>query len=79
MLFNLVEILIVTLMCCVGSVHYVHVLQMGRYQLPAYRQWMSRNRDRLLKENVLLAFVAALLSLYLPVFLSMFIKVESIR
>ena len=79
MLFNLVEILIVTLMCCVGSIHYVHVLQMGRYQLPAYRQWMSRNRDRLLKENVLLAFVAALMSLYLPVFLSMFIKVEDIR
>ena len=79
MLFNLVEILIVTLMCCVGSVHYVHVLQMGRYQLPAYRNWMSRNRERLLKENVLLAFIAALLSLYLPVFLSMFIKIENVR
>ena len=51
MLFNVVEILIVTLMCCVGSVHYVHVLQMGRYQLPAYRHWISRNRDRLLKEK----------------------------
>ena len=79
MLFNVVEILIVTLMCCVGSIHYVHVLQMGRYQLPAYRQWMSRNRDRLLKENVLLAFIAAILSLYLPVFLSMFIKIEDVR
>lgn len=79
MVFNIVEILIVTLMCCVGSIHYVHVLQMGRYQLPAYRHWMSKNRDRLLKENVLLAFVAAILSLYLPVFLSMFIKVETVR
>ena len=79
MFFNVVEILIVTLMCCVGSVHYVHVLQMSRYQLPAYRQWMSKNRDRLLKENVLLAFVAALVSLYLPILLSMFINVETVR
>ena len=79
MFFNVVEILVVTLMCCVGSIHYVHVLQMARYQLPAYRHWLSKNRDRLLKENVLLAFVAALLSIYLPVFLSMFMQVEAVR
>ena len=51
MFFNVVEILVVTLMCCVGSIHYVHVLQMSRYQLPAYRHWLSKNRDRLIKED----------------------------
>jgi hypothetical protein len=46
---------------------------MERYQLPAYRHWLNKNRDRILKENVLWAFLAAALSLYLPVLLSMFL------
>ena len=79
MVFNIVEIVIVTLMCCVASLHYIHVLQAGRYQLTAYRHWLSRNRDRVIKENVLTAFVAALLSLYLPVLLSMFVTGEELR
>ena len=79
MLFNVVEILIVALMCCVASVQYLHALQMERYQLPAYSHWLSRNRDRIIRENVALAFVSAILSLYLPVLLSMFINVEGTR
>ena len=39
MLFTIVEIVVVTLACCAASVHYIHALQMGRYQLPAYRHW----------------------------------------
>ena len=79
MAFNIVEIVIVTLMCCAASVHYVHRLQMGRYQLPAYRLWLGKSRDRVLKENVLLGFVISLLSLYLPILLSMFVPVEATR
>ncbi len=79
MLFNIVEIVIVVVACCAASVHYIHVLQMERYQLPAYRHWLAKNRDRWLKENVLWAFLAAALSLYLPVLLSMFMAGEEAR
>ena len=79
MLFKTVEIIVVAVACCAASVHYIHALQMERYQLPAYRHWLSKNRDRILKENVLWAFAAALLSLYLPVLLSMFMAGEEVR
>lgn len=79
MLFTIVEIVAVTLMCCMASVHYVHTLQMERYQIPAYRQWVNKNRDRILKENVLWAFVSAILSLYLPFLLSMFMTGSEAR
>lgn len=79
MFFSIVEIVIVALACCAASVHYVHMLQMERYQLPAYRQRLSRGRDRILKENVVWAFVAAALKLYLPVLLSMFMTGETAR
>lgn len=79
MFFSIVEIVMVALACCAASIHYVHVLQMERYQLPAYRQRLGRMRDRMLKENVLWAFVAVLLSLYLPVLLSMFMTGEESR
>ncbi|MBR1561333.1 MAG: UDP-N-acetylmuramoyl-tripeptide--D-alanyl-D-alanine ligase [Clostridia bacterium] len=79
MLFNIVEIVLVTLMSCAASVHYIHVLQMNRYQLPAYGGWLRRNRDRVIRENVVIGFVAAILSLYMPVLLSMFINVENVR
>ena len=79
MLFTIIEILVVTIACCAASVHYIHALQMERYQTPAYRQWLAKNRDRILKDNVLWAFVAVLLRVYLPVLLSMFIKEEPVR
>ena len=79
MLFKIVEIVIVAAACCAASVRYVHALQMERYQLPGYRHWLTRNRDRILKQNVLWAFAAALLSLYLPVLLSMFMAGEEPR
>ena len=79
MLFTIVEIVIVSAACCAASVHYVHVLQAGRYQVLAFKLWLSKNRDRLLKENVPWAFAAALLRLYLPVLLSMFIPMEAFR
>ena len=79
MLFKIVEIAVVVVACCAASVHYIHVLQMERYQLPAYRHWLNRNRERMLKENVLWAFLAAALSLYLPVLLSMFMAGEEAR
>ena len=69
MLFTVVEIVVLTLACCAASVHCIHALQMGRYQLPAYRQWLARSRDRIFKENVLWSFGAALARAYLPVLL----------
>ncbi len=79
MLFMIVEVVLLTVACCAASVHYIHVLQMERYQLPAYRLWLSRNRDRILKENVLWAFLGGVSSLYLPVLLSMFMSGEAAR
>jgi hypothetical protein len=35
MLFTIIEILVVTIACCAASVHYIHALQMERYQTPA--------------------------------------------
>ena len=79
MLFKIVEIVMVAVACCAASVNAIHALQAGRYQLPAYRHWLTRSRDRILKENVLWAFLAAALSLYLPVLLSMFMAGEEAR
>lgn len=79
MFFTIVEILVVTVGCCAASVHYLHALQMGHYQLPAYRQWLLKNRDRVFRDNVLWAFAAVLLRMYLPMVLSMFIKQEELR
>lgn len=74
MLFDIVEFVVVSLMCWAASIHYVHVLQINRYQIPAYRHWVAQSRERVLRENVLWAFICALLSLSLPVLLSMFIN-----
>ena len=79
MLFDAIEMAVVTLCCVVGSAHCVHAFQRERYRLPAYRQWMRRAQDRYLKENVALGFAASLLSWYLPMLLSLFISVESAR
>lgn len=79
MLFGIVEIIAVALLCCMASVHYIHVLQMGRYQIPAYRNWRNKNRDHVLMENVLWAFVGGVLKLLMPVLISMFVQVEATR
>ncbi len=79
MLFKLIQILVVSLACVAASVEHLHALQAERYQLPAFRLWLSRGHERLLKENVLWAFVLALLSVYLPVLLSMFMSVAEVR
>lgn len=79
MLFDTVQILVVTLCCMFASIHCAHVFQIERYQLTAYNQWMRRNRERFLKNNVLVAFIAVLLSGYLPMVLSLFISVETTR
>ena len=79
MLFKIVETVIVTLACCAASLHYIHLLQMGRYQLPAYRQAALRERDRIFRENVLWGFLAVVISWYLPVLLSMVMAGEDAR
>ena len=79
MFFRIVEIVLTALARCAASIHYVHGLQMERYQVAAFRRWLSKDRERLFKENVLWAFVAALLSVYLPVLLSMFIAGQEVR
>ena len=55
------------------------MLQLESYQLPGYRRWMSRNRDRLLKNCVLVGLVGTILSWYLPVFFSLFITERARR
>lgn len=79
MVFTIIEVIVVALMCCLASVHYVHALQRGRYELTAYTVFLKRDRDRIIRVNVLIGFVGAVLSLYMPILLSMFIKVEGLR
>ena len=76
--FTLIRIVLVAACCAVACRHFVHMLQLESYQLPGYRRWMSRNRDRLLKNCVLVGLVGAVLSWYLPVFFSLFIT-ERVR
>ena len=66
--FTLIRIVLVAACCSVACRHFVHMLQLESYQLPGYRRWMSRNRDRLLKNSVLVGLGGAILSWYLPVF-----------
>ena len=79
MLFTIIESLIVTICCMAASMRCVHAFQMERYQLPVYNQWMRRNRDRFLKENVVIGIVAVAVDWYLPILLSLFIPVETTR
>src|SRR5699024_5838763 len=75
--FTLIRIVLVAACCAVACRHFVHMLQLESYQLPGYRRWMSRNRDRQLK-NLLVGLVSVVLSWYLPVFFSLFIT-ERVR
>ena len=75
--FTLIRIVLVAACCAVACRHFVHMLQLESYQLPGYRRWMSRNRDRQLK-NLLVGLVGVVLSWYLPVFFSLFIT-ERVR
>ncbi len=79
MLFSVIQIVVVSLACVAASLEHLHMLQLGRYQLPAYRLWLTRSHERLLKDHVLWAFLTALLSVYLPVLLSMFMPVAETR
>lgn len=79
MLFSIVEIVAVALLCCGASVHCVHILQMNRYQIPSYRNWRRKNREYILMENVLWAFVCGVLKLLMPVLISMFVRGEETR
>lgn len=79
MLFSIIQVVVVSLACVAASMEHLHMLQLGRYQLPAYRLWLSRSHERLLKDHVLWAFLTAILSVYLPVLLSMFLPVAETR
>lgn len=78
MLFEGLEIVVVAACCLVASVAYIRVFQIQRYQLPLYSQWLKRSRDVFLR-CVLIGLVAAGLSVYLPMLLSLFIQVETTR
>ena len=80
MLFDIFKVIAIALLCTAASVHYIHVLQMERYQLPGYRNWLNRNlMGRIVRENVLWAFVLGGVSLYLEIPLSMFMTGEAAR
>lgn len=79
MLFNIIEVVVVSLMCCLASVYNVHRLQILRYQTPAYRNWLSQSHRKFWRENVIWAIVGVALKWYLPFLLSLFIKGEAFR
>lgn len=79
MLFEGLKIVVVALCCLAASVRCVRVFQAERYQMPVYSQWLRRNRDRYLKDNLLIGFMSVPLSWYLPILLSLFLKVETAR
>ena len=76
---SVIEAVVVVITCIAASMHCVHVFQLGRYQLPVYRQWLSRNRERILRRNVVTGFAFAILRWYLPILLAMFMTMESAR
>ena len=67
------KIVLVAACCAVACRHYVHMLQLESYQLPGYRRWLSRNRETILKQTVIVGLGATLLSWYMPILLSLFI------
>jgi len=77
--FSLMRIALVAACCAVACRHFVHMLQLESYQLPGYRRWLRRNRDKLLKRSVVVGLGGAILSWYLPIFLALFIAEESRR
>ncbi len=79
MLFNIIETIAVVLSCVAASIHFVHVFQMERYQLPVYNQWLSRSRESYFQKNVLIGIMAAVIKWYLPMLLSLFSSVEATR
>ena len=79
MLFDALEIVVVTLCCVIASISCVRVFQAQRYQMPVYSQWVKRSRDAFLKTNILIGLAFAILCWYLPILLSLFIPVETTR
>ena len=71
--FSLIRVVLVAACCAVACRHYVHMLQLESYQLAGYRRWLSRNRDKVLKNSVLVGLGGAILSLYMPIIFSLFI------
>ena len=66
-------------MCTVGAAHPIHVFQCARYQLPNYRQWLYKQREHCLRTFVLVGFLFSLLRGYLPMLLSLFLPIETVR
>ena len=76
---TVLEIVVALASGLLAAAHGVHILQLGRYQLPVYREWMRRSSEVNLRKYVLVGVMFALLRGYLPMLLSLFITVETAR
>lgn len=71
-MFEGIEVALAVLGSIAGSIYWLHGFQMERYQLPAYRQCLSRAPEHITRD-VVIGVAAMGLKWYLPVLLSRFI------
>lgn len=73
MFLAVLETIAVITSCVIASIYGVHYLQMSRYQLTVYRQWITRTHDGFLWRYAAIGITASILWWYLRYFLSLFI------
>ncbi|MBQ8507251.1 MAG: UDP-N-acetylmuramoyl-tripeptide--D-alanyl-D-alanine ligase [Clostridia bacterium] len=79
MLYSVIRLLVITACCALAGVFSMHYLQLQRYQIADLRKTLKKHPDRLLLPDALIAAVAALVSWYLPVLMSLVIQKEAVR
>lgn len=77
-MFEGIELALVVLASIAGSIYWLHGFQLERYQLPAYRQCLSRSKEHITRD-VVIGVACMALRWYLPVLLSRFIIEEQKR
>ena len=77
-MFEGIELILCVLAGMVGSMHWIHGFQLDRYQLPSYRQRLSRGKEHITRD-VAIGMAGMLLRWYLPVLLAGFVIEEQKR
>lgn len=78
MFFQIVKILVITACCTAAGTYTMHRLQAEKYQISALWGRMRRN-ESLIKPEIIIALLMALVNWYLPILLSMAITREAYR
>ena len=79
MLYTVVRILVIAIGCTLSGVRAMHLLQLGRYQMPQLRRELRRHRDLLTWTNISIAAGATVVNWYMPVVFSLFMQQAAMR